>query len=368
MKRFWPAFAGAALRGGLTALRTPLSVFTRPTASALRRTLLSALVVIGAGVSAAEPTGDPLVEAREARSWLTRMHEAAGRRNFLGTFVVSADGSIYSSRIAHYCDGANQYERIEPLDGLRRQVYRHNDQVVSLWPHNRLAVLETRQLMSQFPALLSSGVGRIVEHYQVRPLGEGRVAGYDAQVLLLTPRDGLRFGYRLWAEKSSGLLLRAEVLDEHEVVLEASAFSELLIGVKPQTELVTKAMKRLDGYRIERPLIGVTELRAEGWSLREAPAGFEAVSTVRRTGMAIDGAPESSAQAPMLQAIYSDGLTHVSVFIEPFQPAVHRRESLMAMGATQTLMRRQGDWWITVVGDVPVPTLRSFAFGMERRH
>jgi sigma-E factor negative regulatory protein RseB len=40
---------------------------------------------------------------------------------------------------------------------------------------------------------------------------------------------------------------------------------------------------------------------------------------------------------------------------------------LTTMGATQTLMRRQGDWWITVVGDVPTATLKAFANGLERK-
>ena len=30
-------------------------------------------------------------------------------------------------------------------------------------------------------------------------------------------------------------------------------------------------------------------------------------------------------------------------------------------------MRRQGDWWITVVGDVPPATLLAFANALERR-
>ncbi|HSV68780.1 MAG TPA: MucB/RseB C-terminal domain-containing protein [Methylibium sp.] len=311
-----------------------------------------------------QPVGDPLVEAREARYWLARIHEATSQRSFLGTFVVSTGGSVASARIAHYCDGTNQFERIEPLDGRRRQVLRHNDVVTSLWPQQRLAVIETRQSMSQFPALLSAGAGRIVERYRVQPLGEGRVAGHEAHVLLLSPKDGYRYGYRLWAEKGTGLLLRAEVLDEREAVLEASAFSDLIIGVKPQPDLVLKAMKRLDGYRIERPMLEPTELQAEGWTLRDLPPGFEPVSTVRRSMAAAEAA---AAVAPVLQSIYSDGLTYVSIFIEPFAPAVHKREASMAMGATQTMTRRQGEWWLTVIGDVPTATLRAFALGLERR-
>lgn len=339
-----------------------------------RRSLWPALLAVALLPSIARAQGgDPLVEAREARHWLSRIHKAAEQYNFHGTFVVSAGGGVASSRIAHYCEGRNQFERIESLDGLKRQVYRHNDVVHSLWPHRRLAVVETRQAMSQFPALLSEGAERIVQHYDVRSLGAGRVAGHDANVLLLQPKDAYRFGYRLWAEKVTGLLLRAEVFDEREVVLEASAFSELTLNVKPRAELVIQAMKRLDGYRVQRLAFQETELAREGWTLRHPPPGFRAVSSVRRVMAAFDAEPTppgpaaADAAGAAVQAIFSDGLTHVSVFIEPFDPGVHRREVLTAVGATQTLVRRKGDWWVTVVGDVPVVTLRAFAGALEPR-
>ena len=338
------------------------------------RRLLAALL-LGASAAvpavAAEPAGDPLVEARDARAWLARMHEAANRRNFQGTFVVSAGGSVASSRIAHFCDGRNQYERIESLDGLQRQVYRHNEVVHSVWPQSRMALVETRQLAGQFPALLSSSAEQIVQFYDVKPAGQGRVAGHEANVLLLKPRDAYRFGYRLWAEKASGLLLRAEVVDAQEQVLEASAFSEVTIGVKPQPELVLQPMRRIDGYRVQRPVLREVDLESEGWSLRQLPPGFRHVSTVKRSMPAdampgAEAAPDSGPPA-VLQTIYSDGLTHVSVFIESYNAAVHRREMVVAMGATQTLVRRQGPWWVTVIGDVPVLTLRAFATTLETR-
>ena len=50
------------------------------------------------------------------RSWLIRIHEAASHQNFQGTFIVSASGAMSSARIAHYCEGANQFERIDSLD------------------------------------------------------------------------------------------------------------------------------------------------------------------------------------------------------------------------------------------------------------
>ena len=76
------------------------------------------------------------------------------------------------------------------------------------------------------------------------------------------------------------------------------------------------------------------------------------------------GGPATDPQ--VLQAIYSDGLTYVSVFIEPFQPQRHARPMLTSVGPTQTLMLQQGDWWVTVLGDVPPATLRLFAKSLER--
>lgn len=69
----------------------------------------------------------------------------------------------------------------------------------------------------------------------------------------------------------------------------------------------------------------------------------------------------------MLQAIYSDGLSHVSVFIEPFVAGLHRRDAPATLGSMTAVSRRLGDWWITAVGAVPTATLQQFAGNLERR-
>jgi len=307
------------------------------------------------------------VEPKEVRAWLMRIHDAASHSNFQGTFVVSAGGAVSSARIAHFCDGSNQFERIESLDGQARQVFRHNEVVHTVWPQSRVALVEQRDQLNSFPALLQVGDDRIAEFYELRPQGADRVAGYEANVLLLRPRDAHRFGYRLWAERNSGLLLRADVLGDRGEVLETSAFSDVSIGVRSQPDSVLLPMRKLDGYRIVRPALTPTRLDVEGWTLRDSIPGFRQVSCVKRP---LDGTTEADqgANAPQaLQTIFSDGLTYVSVFIEPFNPERHTRAMLTSIGATQTLMRRQGDWWITVVGDVPVATLRAFANGLERK-
>jgi len=314
-------------------------------------------------------SGDPLIEARETRAWLTRIQDAANKRNFAGTVVVSAGGTVASTRIAHYCEGRDQFERIDSLDGQVRNVFRHNDVVHTVWPQRRVAVVEQRDQMSSFPGLLQAGSDRVQEFYDLKPVAVERVAGHEANVLVLRPRDKFRFGYRLWAEKATGLLLRAEVLGERGEVLESSAFSEVSIGIRSQLDSVLLPVKRLDGFRVLKPVLVPTRMEAEGWALKASVPGFQQVSCVKRP---FDGAVRvvvaSGAAEQALQTVYSDGLTYVSIFIEPYNAERHSRPMYTAIGATQTLMRREGDWWITVMGDVPAATLRQFANGIERKH
>ena len=330
-------------------------------AAALARCALLAFATLGGAASAAP---DP--DAADVRAWLMRIHEAAGSRNFQGTFVVSAGGTVSSARIAHYHVGNQQYERIESLDGQARHVLRHNELVHTVWPASRRVLVEQRDRLRSFPQLLQSGDDRIADHYDVRPQGVDRVAGHQANVLELRPRDAYRYGWRLWSDKSSGLLLRADVLGERGEVLESSAFSEVSIGVRSQPETVLQAMRRLDGMQVVRPMLTPARLEDEGWALRRGVPGFRQVSCVKRPLEAGDGSAASGPAPQALQAIFADGLSYVSLFIEPYDAARHGPPMLAVKGATHTLTRRHGDAWITAVGEVPAETLRAFARAIER--
>ena len=324
------------------------------------------LVVLGAGAQPKRDGGGPAAQAPEVRAWLMRIHDAASHRNFQGTFVVSGAGVVASARIAHFFEGPNQYERSESLDGQPRYVFRHNDLVHTVWPGARVVMVEQRRLMAGFPALLQAGDDHMVDFYDVHPEGVERVAGRVANVLWVKPKDGYRYGYRLWADQATGLLLRSDLLGERNEVLETSAFSDVVIGVKPQPESVIQPMKRLEGYRVLKPVMTPTRLDSEGWALAVPAPGFRQVSCVERSMEGLNAEPGERAGPQVLQVIYSDGLTYVSVFIEPFDVRRHTGQSLALVGPTQTLTRQHGDSWVTVVGDVPPATLRLFAKGLER--
>jgi sigma-E factor negative regulatory protein RseB len=321
--------------------------------------LLGALVLCAGwpGRVAAQVLGNA-----EARQWLARMHAAATQRNYQGTLVVTAEGAIASSRVAHYGEGGITLERVEFLDGQPRRVLRHNDQVLTLWPSARIARLEQREAVQSFPALLAANADQLFERYEMVAEANARVAGHEVAVFLLRPRDEMRFAQRLWAHRASHLLLRADVLAGDGRVLETSAFSDISIGGRTKPESVESALKQLDGWRVMRPAVSSTELEAEGWQLKAPVAGFRRASCVKRQ---LD-ATSDGGRSDVLQAIYTDGLTHVSLFIEP-QRVDRQHAGAAAMGATHTWMQPLGTHWVTVMGDVPMATLKQFAAALEKK-
>jgi sigma-E factor negative regulatory protein RseB len=314
--------------------------------------------------SAAWTGGGKIVDGDQARQWLQRMHEAATQRNYQGTLVVSANGAMSSSRLTHYCEGKQSFERVVMLDGAPQQVLRHNEHLLTLWPDRKVAQLEQRDAAQPFPALLSGSKDELFERYDLVDEGAGRVAGLEAAVFVLRPRDDARFAQRLWAERASGLLLRADVLAADGRVLETSAFSDVTIGNSSKPPTVQAALKKLEGWSVQRPTSQRTSLDAEGWQLKQPISGFRQSNCIKRQ-LAASGT-DKAAPPEVIQATFTDGLTHVSLFIEPLRPDQHRPGSAVA-GATHSWMQAHGAHWVTVIGDVPPATLKQFAAALERK-
>jgi sigma-E factor negative regulatory protein RseB len=358
------------------------------------RSALAAGVLIGAGLGWATAGSPGLGKAAsatplgDAQAVVRRIQDAAQRRSYSGTFVVNAGGVISSSRITHFADGRQQIERIEALDGQMRRLYRHNDTVHVFWPKTREASIEQRELLPGFPVANIGDAPGALDAYELQSTTADRAAGHEAQVVTLRPRDTYRYAQRLWLERQSGLLLRADTLGARGEVIESSSFSELQLDAPVQPQVLLQEMRRLDGYRIQRSSLPRCELEREGWLLRALPPSFTLVRCVLRplrpgdrgaaarsasaapaaqAGASAAGGPASDASTGLLQATFSDGLTLVSIFVEPFDASVHHRDAAAAWGATQALSRRLNDWWITAVGDVPLVTLQQFSSGMERR-
>ena len=322
-------------------------------------------VVMAQPLTATTATSTSTESALSINDWLLRMHEATlKKRSYVGTLVQSSPQFMSSARIWHACDGAQQMERIDNLTGAPRSTFRHNDKLVTFMPDAKVVRIEKRESLGGFPELLKPGSGNIPEFYAVKVLVPERVAGLEADVIQLQPKDALRFGYRIWTEKKSNMVLKLQTLDGNGGVLEQSAFSELQLDAPVKMEKLAQMMAATEGYKVEQPVLTKTTANAEGWTLKTSVPGFKALSCFKRS--ASPGTANAGGDQTM-QWIFSDGLATVSLFVEDFDKTRHTQEGVMAQGATHSLFKRINEFWLTAVGEVPPQTLKAFAQGLERK-
>jgi sigma-E factor negative regulatory protein RseB len=322
------------------------------------------------GFSAHAQNSDSPTDRREAQSWLKKIQSAAQKLNYSGTFVYQQSNHMRTSRITHLVEGRNEIEKLEILDGKPREYIRNNEEIICYVPESRTVLIEKRVTHDVFPAILAASPSELAENYEVRKGETGRVAGHDCQAIVLEPKDNLRYGYKLWAEKSTGLLLRAQTLNEKNEVVEQIAFTQISIGGIDRNR-VKPSFPNTSGWRVENAVMSQTSL--SGWSVKAIPPGFKKIREVKRlvtdTSAANTASPASAQANPqptqreISQMVFSDGLAAISVFIEPGTQS--RTEGSMQQGAMNIIGKRQGDFWLTIVGEVPASAIRQVANSIE---
>jgi len=315
-----------------------------------------ALALCALALPRVAPAADPAGGLREARSdsaWLQAVQDAARRQSFSGTVVYQRGDEVHASRVVQLFDGTDSRERVLTLDGQPREFIRQGDEVQCLYPLLRRVVIERGGARS-FPSFAEPLSADVLNHYDLRHLGSERVAGRPCDVAELVPRDRLRYGYRLCVEPSTGLLFKAQTLNEKREVLEQISFTDVRLG-EPIDPAQLRPSWSSAGWKVDRQASQATELRQQGWSVT-APSGFHRLAEVVRHLM---GAGNAEHEA--LQAVYSDGLATVSVFIEPGAPLMEEPEDAQQRGPLTAVSRTVGDARITVVGEVPRNTAQAIA-------
>ena len=321
-----------------------------------RKTRPALLLALAGGIAFA---GVACAESTDAMAWLHKIASAARNLNYAGSFVYQHGRQVETSRIAHWADANGEHEKLETLDGPPREIIRTNENVTCYLPETK-AVLVTKRHGRQFPSLLPEDFAGIADNYVVRKAETDRVAGAECQMILLEPRDNLRYGHRFCAEVSSGLLLRARTYNDKNEMIESFAFTQLLLGNAVTKDLLksTYAAKSHD-WRIDRSALDRDDATGDsGWTLKNQPAGFRKVTEMRR---AISG------RAAVSHLVYSDGLAAISVFIEPMPKTPPAGGPLAYQGSVNIYVRSQAEQMLTVVGETPARTVRQVADSLAPR-
>jgi len=303
----------------------------------LRRVLLlfaHAVFCTFSTVAAAESQiSDPL-------DWLNRSQIAVQRLEYSGTFVYQQGSQVRTSRIARKRTAKSVIEKLEVLDGQSQEYVRNGEETIHYLPAERRIIVEHHTSERSFPDIRFNNPREIIRYYSVHALGIDRVAGRDVMGFALEPRDGLRYGYRFWSDRASGLLLRAQTLSEKGEVIEQISFSQLSIGNVRSSQVKT-SHANTRGWRVENA--SATSNESSGWKAGWLPGGFKLVSTAKRV---LGHSLNTNEPREVIQLVFSDGFAGISVFIEAWSP---NHDSLpLQQGSLNMLGKRHGKFWLTI--------------------
>lgn len=313
----------------------------------------SAIISVFVAVLAASAA--VLAGPESGAEWLMKINNAGKQLNYTGTFVYVQGHRIESMRVTHRAEGESMRQRIYSLNGAPREVIRDSKQIWCYLPDKKLGVHEKRQVSRQgFPNLLPRGLEHLVKYYDVGKGMQGRIADRQAQQIMVVPKDEFRYGYDLWADRDSGLLLKAALLDQEQRPIEQYLFTQVEIGqeitadqlepVTPKTELVWYGDAGLDKDSASG------EMETGNWIIDEVPEGFTLTRKIKRLSPLRENMVE--------HYVYSDGLATVSVFVEKIIEGTSTRISgINKIGAIHAFGREFNGHQITVVGEVPSQTV-----------
>ena len=291
--------------------------------------------------------------ADSALDWLNRAAGAAKQQNYSGVYVYHQGEHVEVLRVLHRIDASGEQEKVEVLDGAPRQFLRINSDVYCHLQDGKSVRLERNTTRRFFPALLPAQPGGLLDYYEAKLGGTERVAGRPCQVLTLTPRDGYRHAYHLWLDKQTGLPLKARTLNSQGGVVSMFVFSEVQIGKAPDPQLFRND---LAGKRIQQASLDAPADVA--WNVTPPPGYVQVQQAVR---------PLPGKKAPVTHFIFSDGLSVLSLFIEPADPQAQRLRGLSAEGAIGAYARDVDGFSVTTMGEVPSMALIETGNSVTRK-
>lgn len=292
-------------------------------------------------------------------AWLGRIASAGQRLDYTGTFIYQSGQNFETSRITHIVDASGEHERLEVLDGSPREVIRTNNEVRCVLPDQKTVIIDRGGSQRTFPARLPASFAGIAENYRVSKGDVGRVAGLESQLIVLEPRDDLRYGHMLWADMTSGLLLKARMVDANGQIIEQFTFTDVRIGGPIDPEALKPRYSNDGDWRVINAHGDQLQVDDSEWVLAAALPGYTLKSVVRR--------PLGRERGEILHLVYSDGLAAISVFIEPVdQDSGATGLGPLASGPINIYKRSVDDHLITVLGEVPLSAVQRLGDGMER--
>ncbi len=290
----------------------------------------------------------------EAETWLERMASAMQQLDYQGTFVYVRGNDVETMRLTHVRVDDVVHERIVAVSGPQREVMRDGNGVRAILGNQSQPLQDPMFTGAVFPDFSLPALAKAQERYLFEVGGVGRIAGHQGRKISIIPKDQYRFGYELWLDEESGLLLRWVLYDPDRRPLAKLMFTDLVTGAAVDHAALQSTAPpqhfvavQQASPRLEKPVTAQAPAPAE--DPQGVPPGFR---------LAAHSRAEETADFEHL--VFSDGLASVSVYLESAAQPGGLAPGLTRMGTTSAWSGHEGQRRVTAVGEVPPLTLKAF--------
>ena len=293
--------------------------------------------------------------AEEAARWLDKMSRALDEATYHGVLLRDNKGRTEALEVFHTKIDGVVRERVVSQEGSDFEIIRNGDEVHCVLPDKKAVLVEAWDENSTLFASLPSSSSDLRDSYDIHLKAPQRIAGRQALLMLIEPRDDLRFGHRIWLDVDTGFPLKTQLVGRDGSILEQLRFADITLGadIRPRDLETRHDLSAFRWYPAE------SDRRVESvsvsWTSEELPTGF-VIESSHRESMGKSG-------APVTHIVYSDGLSKVSVFIETARG--ESRTMRARVGGSHSFSTVVDGHQVTAVGEVPAATVERIALSMR---
>ncbi|MFT5718822.1 MAG: sigma-E factor negative regulatory protein RseB [Oleiphilaceae bacterium] len=308
------------------------------------------LLLLSSIVSAVTAGKNTLTDFTPAQ-WLEKMQRASMEENYKGRFMFSRGEISSSMSIVHRYKDGEEHELLKQLDGEMGEIVRQGNQVMCVFPDNRVVQLEKAKYSNK---IVQSFSNFIPDHtnYRLQAIGECRLVERPCIELAIKAVDKHRYSYSLWLDMETGLLLKSALKNDKGEDLERFQYTSITFPdkISDQDLEPMNAGSLVDHVMIPAVKKDVSWPSETKWKSEWVPPGF----------LLVNGNEQSGGNV----LIFSDGLANYSIFIEKIEDNM-MPEGASQVGATvaysQTLIFKSHQYGVTVIGEIPAMTAMLIA-------
>ncbi len=291
-------------------------------------------------------------EASMAIAQIQKMSDAMHNSSYSGDFVYVHGMQLESMRIQHVKTKKGIRERLFSLNGEAREVFRDDENLTCVWPGSKKVVQDKSRKVSFSPLWIPDDVTRLAKFYNFKMIGQERVANRLGNIVLISPKDDMRYGMKIWVDEEQGYLLKSVTLDKEGNVLEQVMFTQINTIENPELVAMTLKPDLKKEYSMVSSLSSAQDNRMmpdSAWKMDKPPLGFWQESAYKKQSLNGDGF--------IHHMVFTDGLVSLSLFIEK-----QTSDSLVgssSMGAINAYGIIVNGFSVTAVGEVPQKTVKK---------